>query len=130
LHEQAFMLNVVHGKTCRQIAELLGINKETASIYIREESKRRTASLDAERDSQTARAVAFYDNVAAIGIELAQKSHEPFMQQLIKGLDTAVKARERKDKLLGLDAPTKIEVGLEDLLKAVSAGDDPTKLLE
>jgi len=131
LQEQAFLLNVIHGKTCREIGKELGIDKDTASKYIRDEEKRRGQELSDARDAHTARAVAFYSAVATKGIKLAEKAEEAFMQPLARGLDSAIHARERIDKLLGLDAPTKVDVGLQKLVDALTVGgDDRTKPLE
>lgn len=128
LQEQAFLLNVVGGKSCREIAAILGIGKNTASQYIRAESERRAAEIAADRKKLQADSVAFYDEIAAKGVALAEKADGAFMQPLIKGLDSALKARERRDKILGLDAPTKIDLGLKDLLQAFedTSGDSGT----
>lgn len=131
LQEQAFFLNVIEAKSCRQIAEVMGIAPDTASKYIRAEGKRRAADLEATYESEKARSIAFYDEVAARGLTLAQKADDAFMQPLIKGLDSAVHARERRDKILGLDAAVKIDAGLQPLIDALtSAGDESAKPLE
>lgn len=121
LQEQAFYLNVVEGLSYRSIGERLNINKDTAHAYVRAESARRREDIEAAREDEQARSLAFYDHVAAKGIEMAAKADGPFMQPLIKGLDSAIRARERRDKLLGLDAPTKVDVGLQVLIDALDA---------
>ena len=128
LQEQAFYLNVVEGKTCREIGDILKITKDSASRYIRAEAERRSSEIAADRERLKAESVAFYDEMAALGVELAKKSEGAFMQPLIKGLDSALKARERRDKILGLDAPTKVDIGLEGLVNALTAGDEAKPL--
>lgn len=130
LQEEAFLLNVMEGLSCREIAERMGIDKDTAAKYIRVETERRAKELGGERDKHTARAVAFYSTVAAKAVKLADKADAAFMQPLVKGLDSAIHARERIDKLLGLDAPTKIDMGLQSLIDALGAGDDRARPLE
>lgn len=117
LAHEAFLLSS-KGYGVRDIGQALGINKDTASKYVREETERLRERLQSDRDTQAAEAIAFYDEIAVLGIELARKSTDAFMQPLVKGLDAAVKARERKDKILGLDAPTKIDLGLQKLFAA------------
>lgn len=121
LRVRAFLMSIVDGMSTREIGAVLDIDHHTAAKYIREESARRAKSLDATREQMVAEAVAFYDEASSLGIELARKSTDAYMQPLVKGLDAAIKARERKDKILGLDAPVKVDMGLQELVNAINA---------
>lgn len=139
--ERVFDLAVVSGKSYRLIAKELGIALETVVSDMRHEEARRAEELTARRETEKARAVAFYDEVAREGMRLARRSDEtvefggdgphagvasPY-SSLARGLDAAIKARERVDKILGLDAPTRVEVGLQGLLDALDVPPDGDK---
>jgi hypothetical protein len=134
--EKAFKLSVEEGKTVRAIAAELHVNKDTVVEDIRCESLRRAEENAARREVDRARSIAFYERAAAEGLRLAEQSDgiesigveggedDPpprlvSKQGLIRGLDSAIKARERIDKLLGLDAPIKVETDVDKLVAAL-----------
>ena len=100
------------------------LSMDTVVADIRHEEQRRADELGARRETEKARSVAFYESVQREGMRLAKKSDDAFMQPLARGLDSAVKARERIDKILGLDAPTKVELGIQSLLESLDVPAD------
>lgn len=112
LQEQAFFLNVIEGRSCREIAQILSIDKTTASKYVREETNRRAEELESQRTEETVRALAFYAEVAGLAVEFAREG-EP------RGLEIAIRARERIDKIRGLDAAIKVDTSVQELLNAL-----------
>lgn len=110
LQEKAFYLSV-EGKTCRQIGEILGINKTTASEYIRAEEALRAEELGAQREAEKARRIARLQHLS----KLAEESRS------IPGsgaFGACGKFEEMINRILGVDAPTKIDLGLETLFSA------------
>jgi hypothetical protein len=126
--ERVFALSVIEGKTTRQIAVLEGIDRGTVIADLRHESARRAEDLKANREFEIERALSFYDEIAAMAV-LKSKMYDGIARAGGKvvdhSLDAALKARERKDKILGIDAPTRIDVGLATLLEALEPPADP-----
>ncbi|TAM90621.1 hypothetical protein EPN42_05620 [bacterium] len=130
--ERVFELSVMDGKTVRAIAAEVGISQDTVISDLRHEGQRRSDEIAERREVEKARAVSFYSHVAQEGLRLAAEAdgveeiggsdEQPprlvSKAALARGLDSAIKARERIDKILGIDAPTKVEVGIEKLLQA------------
>jgi DNA-binding MarR family transcriptional regulator len=110
LQEQAFYLSV-EGKTCREIAKILNIDKTTASKYIRAEEQIRAEELAERRESEKARRIARLQQLSKLA---ESKSDVPGSG----ALGACGKFEEMINRILGVDAPTKIDVGLKDLLNA------------
>jgi hypothetical protein len=122
--EKVFNLSVLEDKSYREISAELGIAMQTVVDDMRHEALRRADEIAARRDTELARGIAFYDRAVKKGMQLAEKSTEAFMQPLARGLDSAIKARERIDKLLGLDAPTRVDVAVQGLVEALTTIQD------
>ncbi len=114
--ERVFALSVMHGQTVRQIAKLLKIDLGTVLRDIRAEEARRSEELGERREGEKARAVAFYEGVADKALRIAAN---PKMPGDSGRLTDALKARERIDKIIGLDAPVQMEVGIAAFLDAL-----------
>lgn len=103
----------VSGKTLIKIARELGIGSlHTVIADIRAESELRAAENAKTRESDTALQLARLDN-------LYNEATGRFDLQGTSALPTAAKVLEMRAKLLGLDAPTKVEVGIQTLLNAL-----------
>lgn len=127
--QKCFELSVLGGKTVREIAIELKIDKDTAARDIYAEQVRRRDENAQRVDFESARAIGFYERMIARSMKRADMA-DTLMASLLdspqcdesgekrkgvqwvsdRSLETAMKARERIDKLLGLDAPTKVEV--------------------
>lgn len=127
--ERAFAMSVLGGQSVRDIAAALGIDKDTAAADIRHEEQRRADELGVRRENEKARSVAFYESVADLALKRAAVSDE-ILVQIRDGTECekkvsdrsygdAIKARERIDKILGVDAPTRVDLGLQQLLDAL-----------
>jgi hypothetical protein len=132
--ERVFVRSVVDGLPYRAIAAELGVCLSTIVKDIRHEEERRAEELGERREVEKARAIAIYERVILEGLRLARKADEsveyggdgagpagvaaPFAS-LARGLDSAVRARERIDKILGVDVPTKVDSAMEKLLQAL-----------
>lgn len=124
--EHAFSLSVMHGKSVREVAAELGCDKDTAAADIRREQDRRAEELGERRENERVRAVTFYEHI--IGRAIAQSDRNDALLVAGKGgfsdrsLDVAIAARARIDKILGLDAPVRIDPGFDVLLAAIEDG--------
>jgi len=134
--ERVFNLSVIENKTIREIAAEESINPATVMSDLRHEEQRRADEISERRELEKARAISFYSHVAQEGLRLAAQAdgieeigggdddEKPprlvSKAALARGLDSAIKARERQDKILGIDAPTKLDVGLQLLADALN----------
>jgi transposase len=112
LQEQAFYLSI-EGKTCREIAKVLNIDKTTASKYIRAEEQIRADELAGRREAEKARRIARLQKLSKIAEDKAD----------IPGsgaLGACGKFEEMINRILGVDAPTKVEVGIQALVDALN----------
>lgn len=133
--ERVFELSVMQGKTMRAIAAELDIACETVTLDLRCEQERRSDEIASRRDQEKARAVEFYQKIIAKALVkselydtlLAERAGAKISDH---SLDAALKARERIDKVLGVDAPTKVELGIQSLLDAIGGSDDPQRPLQ
>ncbi len=120
------MLSVTKGKSVREIGAELGVDKDTITSDLRHEQERRAEELGERREGEKVRAVTFYESI--IGRAMAQSDRNDALLAAGKGgfsdrsLDVAIAARSRIDKLLGLDAPTRVDTGLEMLVAALDEG--------
>jgi|ERR1700677_1240752 len=128
--EACFKLSVVRGKTVREIASELAITQNTVVADIRCERDRRYHEDTERRDRDTTTAVGFYQEIIAMALVRAdialtilqqiadstgsvKEDKEPSKRISDRYLDTAIKARDRIDKLLGLEAPETVQQKLD-----------------
>ena len=99
----AYNLYVIDGRSYRSIGEELRIDREVASAYVRLEADRRAAQREHERNAEIERSVSLYNDIAR---EYRNRMDRPGA----RGDEGryVIQARERVDKLLGLEAPLKI----------------------
>jgi hypothetical protein len=95
----------------------MNLAPSTVVQYLHEEELRRAAELGARREEEKARPVGFYSAVASKAIDIAEKALSPGDSAR---LSEAIKARQRIDRIIGLDAPTRVDVGLDVLLNALN----------
>lgn len=132
--ERVFALSVLYDRSVRAISVEIGIAQSTVITDIRREQERRSVELGERREIEKVRAVAFYEGVIGRAIRKSDANDELIARAIAdrtydlrmndRALESAIKARERIDKLLGLDAPTKIDLGLQTLLDALAIPDD------
>ena len=115
--ERCFEMHIVEGKTCRQIGAELHIDADTAARDINAESLRRASEIAARREVEQAQHIARIDDLYRKSIALSSAAGTG-------ALGAAGKALEMRAKILGLDAPTKIDVGLSTLLDALDVPAD------
>lgn len=115
--EKIFVLNVIGGKSHREIAALLKIDKKTVASDIKAEAKRRAGEIAERRETEQAMHLARVDGFYFRSMELAMVAGSG-------ALGAAGKALEMRAKILGLDAPTKVELGLQTLLDALDVPPD------
>jgi hypothetical protein len=116
--EQVFELSVLQGKTIRQISAQLEITQETVIKDLRAEEARRSEELAAQRENAQARHLGMIDHLFERSMDLRG----------IPGtgaLGAAAKAVEMRAKILGLDAPTKVDLGVQALWDALTPKDEP-----
>lgn len=114
---KAFQMSVL-GKGSRAIAVELGVKDHRTILRdIHAEARRRAVELGERRETEKARSMSAYEAIMEKGIDLASR---PFGE---RGLDSAIKARERMDKLLGLDEAVKVDMGIQPLLDALNDHD-------
>jgi hypothetical protein len=124
---KAFELSV-EGRTTRSIGAELGISEHTAAAYIRIEERRRAEELKSRRDTVTARSIQAYERIKEKALKRAGVCDD-IIEQIKTGssdarindhsLDAALKAQERIDKIQGVDAPTKLDLGMQLLQDAL-----------
>ena len=121
--EKAYHASVVLQMSHRAIAKELKVDKDTIADDIRHESRARVEANAANREYNQANALAMLAEVIRRALRRDSRG-----QVGDRSLDTIVRAQEQIHKLLGLDAPTKVEVGIQDFLKAFEVpapGEDP-----
>lgn len=116
IHRQAqvFEMSVFGDKTYREIAQELGISAVTVVSDMKAEAELRAAGLAQMRGSEQARHLALVE----------RHFIESMALKSIPGtgaLGAAAKSLEMRAKVLGLDAPTKIDIGIAGLLEALEA---------
>lgn len=110
--ERVFTLNVLEGKTIRQIAAIEKIDTKTVLKDIRAEAARRAEERSATREHDLEVHLAKLD-------DLALKALQDRLMPGTGAYGAVAKALEMRAKLLGLDAPTKIDVGIKTFLDAL-----------
>jgi hypothetical protein len=110
--EKCFNLSIEQSKSTREIALAMKMSKTTVSDDIRAELLRRHTENASRREYETTRAVAFYERMIALALtfEPDEENEEIDKEDRIKripdrSINTAIKARERIDKLFGLEGP-------------------------
>jgi DNA-binding CsgD family transcriptional regulator len=116
--EQVFKLRVIDRMTVRQVAEKLNISLETVLADERAELERRAEEIEERREVETAAHLALVDDLYR---QAMSRKGTPGTG----ALGAAAKALEMRAKLLGLDAPTRVEVGVSQLIEALAIPDDP-----
>jgi hypothetical protein len=141
-HRQDELREIAYQKHCvgysyRAIAAELGINRETVMLYVRFVTAQRAEQVAKDRERQVQESCEFYDVVAIKALEMhdavrttldAIADHAETFEGEVRinehYLSDALKARERKDKLMGLDAPLKIDGTLRALQEAFFIAED------
>lgn len=106
-------MSVVDGKTYREIAKELAISLETVVSDIRYEAQLRAEERSELREADLAVQLAMTERVYQKSMDLADRPG-------VGALPTAAKAAEMRSKLLGLDAPVKVDLGVEKLIDALN----------
>ena len=125
LQEQVYNLRVLECWSVEEVCTKLGMSSKTVLAYEKAELTRRAEENAERRECDQEVSIARYERIFRKGMELAERSTSAFMQPLIRGLDSAAKAQERIDKIKGLDAPTKVELGVQQLIEALSIPEEP-----
>lgn len=113
--EKALYLKFAENMSTRAIAKKLGVDQKTIIQDIHSEAARLHDELKGEGGLSAARgeAIAFYSHVMSEALKRAKKAFGS------RCYDSALKARERIDKLLGLDEAVKLDIGIQPLLDAI-----------
>ena len=95
---------MIDGRTKASIAQELAIDKDVVALYVQLEADRRAVEREKERNAEIDRSVAIYNDV---GRYYRDKMDRPGA----RGDEGryVLAARERVDKLLGLEAPLKLK---------------------
>jgi transposase len=111
--ERAFALHL-DGLTHREIAAAMGIDKKTVARDLAAEAERRADELHDRREAEAAIHLARLDRLyrRAEALERVPGSG---------ALATCARVLELRAKVLGLDAATKVDVGMQGLLDALDA---------
>jgi len=111
--ERVFKLSVLERRTVRQIAAIEKIDPKTVLSDLKQEAARRAEERAATREQDIEIHLALIDDLREQA--LAAKG--------IPGtgaFGAASKAIEMRGKILGLEAPLKVDAGLADVLKALT----------
>ncbi len=111
--ERAFELSVIEGLTTAQIARELGISEPTVRGDLRAEETLRIAENEETRSAEQVRQLMLVQDVIKEARASRNRPGTGAFSAMTKGI-------EMRAKLLGLDAPTKIELGVAQLLEAIS----------
>jgi hypothetical protein len=111
--ERVFELRVIERMTVRQVAAAMKIDQKTVIADERAELQRRADEIAGRREVEQAAHMAMIDN-------LLQTSRRNASIPGTGALGAQAKALEMRAKLLGLDAPTKVDVGMEKILEAIA----------
>lgn len=124
---KSYNLHLV-GKSYDAIAVELAVDRKTVMRDVAAEGKLRAAELGDRRATEIARSVDLYTEVIRRAGERATIADE--ILEAIKGgsearvndqsLQVMINARERIDKVLGVEAAVKIDVGMQPLLEALN----------
>ena len=104
--------------TERQIANALKVSTATITSDLKREAARRFAIQHARAANEADYATEYY---AMIGRKAMRIAETPKFPGDVNVMSTAVKARERIDKIRGIDAPVKVDAGIDGLVAALSA---------
>lgn len=110
--EQVFRMRVIERMTVRQVAAELKISQQTVIDDERAELQRRADEIENRREVEKAAHLALIDDLY---LESMNAKDAPGTG----ALGAAAKAIEMRAKILGLDAPTKIDIGVQTLVDAL-----------
>ena len=98
-----YNLYVIDGRSYTSIGEEIGMDREVVASYVRLEADRRAAEREKERHAEIDRSVAIYS-------EVGRHYRERMRQPGARGDEGryVIQARERVDRLLGLEAAVKV----------------------
>jgi transposase-like protein len=129
--ERCFRLSIEQNKSMREIALELGITNNTVASDIRAELERRHKENADQRKYEVTRAVAFYERMIALALTFEPDEEDAEKDRIKRipdrSINTAIKARERIDKILGLEAPTKMEI---DSVQAMTRAQRDEEIVE
>lgn len=111
--ERAFELSVIEGMSVPQIARTLGVSEFTVRSDMRAEEVIRIAESEETRSAEQIRQLMLVQDVIKEARASRNRPGTGAFSAMTKGI-------EMRAKLLGLDAPTKIELGVAQLLEAIS----------
>lgn len=121
----------IAGQTINEIADDLGIDRKTVMRDERCEGELRAKELGERRSTEKAKAVNFYEHVASRALKRANVADEilekirdniEFEGKVTdRSLDTALHARERIDKVMGVEEAVKVDLGIQPLLDALDS---------
>ncbi len=120
--ERVWKLSVLEFKTIRAIAAEVKIAQETVISDLRYEFARVEAETERRRANEQAISIATYQGIAVDAIRKGE------MYDGIAGaggkvvdhtLDARLKARERLDKILGIESPTRVDLTMQTLIDAL-----------
>ncbi len=111
--ERAFELSVIEGMSVPQIARTLGVSEFTVRSDIRAEEVIRIAESEETRSAEQVRQLILVQDVINEARASRNRPGTGAFSAMTKGI-------EMRAKLLGLDAPTKVELGVSQLLEAIS----------
>ena len=122
--EQIYLMHLIDGKTQRAIAAEMKCSQWTVISDIRHEQARRSNEIADRREAETARAIAVYETIQREALQASRLCRTLLDERdgakiSDHYLSDALKARERQDKLLGIESATKVDLGLQVLLDAL-----------
>ena len=120
--EQVFEMSVMYGMTVRQIARMLRASLTTIIADLKRETLIRVEAQKAREDHESQIAIEFYTDIAR---QAQNAARDPVFPGDVSQFGTAVKARERIDRIKGIDAPVRIDAGIDGLVAALSARNEP-----
>ena len=127
LEERAWTLYVAHGQTQAQIAAALGVHQTTVGKAIRRVEKRHRADFDEMRTRERSHQLARLDHIYREAIEGFERSKLPRPTKALRSanqasdtsperpgdprlLNVAMTALADKRKILGIEAPTRVQM--------------------
>jgi hypothetical protein len=113
-----FTMFYVDGKTYDEITVETGHSSATIAADLKAETARRAEAIAEDRDVQIGIQLAMVE-------DLRRKSLDARLFPGTGAFGAAAKSIELRAKLLGLDAPSKVDVTLQNLVDSLKESDDP-----
>lgn len=110
--EEVFKKRILERKTVREVAAEMDLSLQTVVDDCKAELERRAQELEERRELEKAAQVALVEDLYLTSVAMRGVPGSG-------ALGAAGKALEMRAKLLGLDAPTKIDIGLQGLVTAL-----------